>query len=239
MIPDLLKSQIYAEINKLEGWTTPERACLFAEQIVKHRPMKCVEVGVFGGRSLIAQAMALEHNQKGVIYGVDPWRTINTLEGENSENQEWWKKVNLHDIHKGCMEAIWRLGLEDRAVVLRCTGAQAQNLFPNWSLDSVFIDGNHSEVASVRDVRQWSEKLHGGGLLWMDDCDWPSTAAALKIVEDRFEKLSEFGALRLYRSPKSNFRAGRKPKWAAKPRIEISSFSEKPQAAIATPNPPG
>lgn len=226
MTPDLLKSKIYAEIPKLEGWTTPERACLFAGHIVKFRPGRCVEIGVFGGRSLIAQAMALEHNKKGTIFGIDPWRTEATLEGENKENQDWWKTVDLHAIHRGTMEAIWNLGLEDRAIVIRSTGAQAQNFFPNWSLDSVFIDGNHSEVSSVRDVRQWGVKIRAGGFLWMDDCDWPSTREALRLVQGRFELVGDYGALKLFRSPKSLMRHGYKPPWGKEAEKEQPRYDE-------------
>src|SRR5690348_13441140 len=126
MLSNLLVTQIKEELAltppiKLEGWTTPERGIEMAELIVEMKPKVVVEIGVFGGRSLIAQALAIRDNErrgygKGMIYGIDPWKVDYALEGENVENQKWWKEnVDLHGIHKGCMDAIWRLELDKHA----------------------------------------------------------------------------------------------------------------------------
>ncbi|MFK4808582.1 hypothetical protein ACI3KW_00070 [Devosia sp. ZW T5_3] len=55
-----------------------------------------VEIGVFGGRSLIPPAAALQQSSE-AIYGNETWRTdIATEPATNQVNDDWWKKVDLN-----------------------------------------------------------------------------------------------------------------------------------------------
>jgi predicted O-methyltransferase YrrM len=193
LLSDPLKNQISQTVNALEGWCSPERGCEMAELILKESPQCLVEIGVFGGRSLIAQALALQHNGKsGVIYGIDPWRVEPTLEGENEANRQWWSKnVDLEAIHRQCMNAVWQLNLGMNAVIIRSTSQEAAGLFPDDSIDVLNIDGNHSELASTRDVKVWLPKVKPGGFIWADDMDWPSTQAAKQLILGECDLLAD------------------------------------------------
>lgn len=193
-----LNEQIKNELPKLQGWTSWERGVEMAELIIKKKPLMCVELGVFGGRSLIAQALALKENGIGQIFGIDPWKVEAAVEGENSANADWWtKNVDLHEIHKGAMEALWRLELDKWAVVIQAKSQDAAGLFLN-GIDWLLIDGNHSEVASCRDVDTYLPKVTSEGIIIFDDADWPSTQKALKMLDRECDLLRDAKTYRIY-----------------------------------------
>lgn len=194
-----IRDDLHREVSKLEGWVSPERGVELFDLIVKEKPVICVEIGVFGGRSLISQAMALRENGIGRIFGIDPWKIEAATEGNNVVNQEWWSKnVNLHGIHQGAMEAIWRLELDRWAIVVRAKSQDAWFLFRN-GIDWVFIDGNHSEVSSVRDVFLYAPLVKKNGIIVFDDADWPETQEALKMLDGQCELVKDAGGYRIYR----------------------------------------
>jgi predicted O-methyltransferase YrrM len=184
--------------HRLEGWTTAERGVEMAELVCRHKPQTIVQIGIFGGRSLIAQAMALRHNGMGKIYGIDPWRLDAALEGENDDNRQWWAKVDLHAIHRLAMEAIWHYGLDSWAVVLRARSEHCPQLFAG-GIDILEIDGNHSEVASCRDVELYAPMLAPGAYVHFDDADWASTQKALRMLEKWCGVVEDRGHYRLYK----------------------------------------
>jgi hypothetical protein len=176
---------------KLEGWCTVEKASAMADLIVKVRPQTVVEIGVFGARSLVPQAMALRAIQGGTIYGIDPWKREAAVEGTNDpKNDDWWNKLDHHAIHKLATEAIWRFGLDDHAVLIRSTSHACFGLFQG-GIDILHIDGNHSEEASTRDVALYVPLVRKGGYIWMDDCNWATTLRARQEIEKVATKISE------------------------------------------------
>jgi predicted O-methyltransferase YrrM len=197
-VNETLKEGITNAVNSLEGWTTPERALEMAELILEHKPKIVVELGVFGGRSLIPMAMALRHsNHGGKIFGVDPWKIEAALEAENEKNREWWKGIDLEQIRRGAVNAIWAHLLDPWAVILQTSSQYAADV---WAvIDILNIDGNHSEIASCRDVELYLPKVPIGGFIWMDDCDWPSTQRALRMLDKSCECLKDAKTYRLYR----------------------------------------
>lgn len=206
MISETLKRQLCDELTftlpvRLEGWMDADRGIELTELILEHKPEVVVEIGVFGGRSLICQALALREIGRGIIYGIDPWKTEAATEGESDANAKWWtKNVNLHDIHRGAMEAIWRLGLEEWAVIIRAKSQHVPMLFAG-GLDWVTLDGNHSETASCRDVLMYAPMLNKGARVYMDDCDWPSTQKAQELLLKwcEVERVSSDGHYKIFK----------------------------------------
>ena len=194
-----LEAQIRDWVSHSEGWHSPERFIEIAELIIKHQPTVCVEVGVFGGRSLVCQALALKEVGHGKIYGIDPWRTEAALEGENEKNKEWWaNNINIHQIHEWCMKGIWKYGVEKQAIVIRACSQDCYELFDK-GIAHLLLDGNHSEIASCRDVTFYMPRLLHGGILIFDDANWPSTQKALSIIGESCDLLKDGGEYRIYR----------------------------------------
>jgi predicted O-methyltransferase YrrM len=188
----------YAAIDGLHGWMTPERAEELRELVLREKPKICVELGTFGGQSLITIASALRDIGTGIVYGVDPWKTEAALEGENDQNKDWWSnKVNLNDIHTGTMEAIWQRGLDEWAVVIRAKSQHCPMLF--GMLDLLLIDGNHSEVASTRDAKLYLPMVVSGGIVIADDLDWPTTQKMRSMIEEQCERINDNPHYGIYR----------------------------------------
>lgn len=194
--------EMYEEIERicmpLDGWTTFDRLKQMADLIGNRDPKIVVELGVFGGRSFLAQAIALKHYKcNGQIYGVDPWRKAAAIEGENSANAGWWGTIDIEAIHRATMKAMWDAGLEPWATVIR---SESQNCHPLFNfIDILNIDANHSEIASCRDVANYLPRVRKDGFIWFDDADWSTTHKAQQIVEQQCDIIMDNGHWKLYR----------------------------------------
>lgn len=187
-------------LEVLDGWCWPEKAEAMAELIFDLKPGIVVEIGVFGGRSLLSQALALQALECGLCVGIDPWRRESSCEGETGGlNEAWWKNVELDCIHNQFLGHLWRLNLQNRCLIIRSPAEHAAALFADGSIDIFHCDANHSEMASCRDVNQWFPKLKPGGYFWMDDTHWASTQKAVSILDETLIKVRDIGTCRLYR----------------------------------------
>lgn len=189
MITDRLKHELNEMLSLkrrpiIEGWTTEQKAEVLAGLVIDHKPQLLVEVGVFGGRSLFAQAFALRENGMGVIWGIDPWSLDAALEGDiGEENKKWWSEnVNLEDIYVGFVKAVLEMQLTRYCRWIREYAAVASKMFADKSIDVLHLDGNHSESASCREVECWHRKVKPGGFLVADDVDWVSVSKSLKLI---------------------------------------------------------
>lgn len=185
--PDHIQKAIFEYVPSLHGWLLPERGCEMADAIFETKPRICVELGVFGGRSLISQAFALRELNSGIVAGIDPWRIEDALDGEKDEsNRNWWtRNIDIEAIHRSTMKAVWDHRIEPWCAVIRSASQHAAPLF--GAIDMLFIDANHSEVASMRDVEMWVPKVRPGGYVFADDYDWPSTKAAYERLRELCE----------------------------------------------------
>lgn len=189
MITDRLRSEIADMISLkrrpiIEGWLTQEKAEVLAGLVIDHKPQVLVEVGVFGGRSVFAQALALRENGMGVIWGIDPWALDAALEGDiGEENKKWWtENINLEQIYLGFVHGVIDLQLSKYINWIRERGSVAARMFADKSIDLLHLDANHSEAASCREVESWHRKVKPGGFIVADDTDWPSVQKSLKMI---------------------------------------------------------
>lgn len=196
-----LKTQIEWAVKACEGWCSPAKAWALAELILQHQPEVCVELGVFAGRSLVAQAMALrEVNKGGHIYGIDPWCNAAAMEGETDPSaKEWWgRHVDLGKMHDQCSDTIRRLGLDPWTTLIRNRSQHVPKLFPAVGL--LHIDGSHSEVASLRDVTLYTPMVLFGGHIVFDDADYPGVRKAVAFLNERFKYVLTIESARVYRN---------------------------------------
>lgn len=183
----------------IQGWTTVERAVAMADLIVAQKPDLVVEIGVFGGRSLIPQAMAVQVNGFGVVLGIDPWSHDAADEGESDPaNRDWWAKVDLEDIAAGCWAAITAEKLTNCTALIRARAEIISWVFGVDTVDILTIDGNHSELASCRDVELYLPLVRPGGHIWFDDSDWATTMKAIAMLDAACDRVSQIGACILF-----------------------------------------
>lgn len=167
-----LLEKIKTILPSIHGWCSFEKASKFVELILKEKPQLCVEIGVFGGSSLIPQALALK-TYEGKIVGIDPWKNEAALESMIDEtHKDWWAKLNLEDIYKHCNENINKFGVKSNCTLIRDKAENVVSTFLNGSIDLLHIDGNHSEELSYKDATLYLPKVKSGGFIFFDDIYW-------------------------------------------------------------------
>lgn len=196
--------ELYERIAKtnptLQGWCTAEKAMRLAKAIADCNSNLSVEIGIFGGRSLIPMAMAHNHIKHGVVWGFDPWHIIPALEGTNDpENDEWWKKLDLEAIYRGFVEKVLEYKLLKECFWSRLKSDQAIRLFANDSISVLHCDSNHSQEISCREIQTWAPKVKIGGYWFADDTDWPTMQKAKTVLVDHgFRMVEDFKKWAVY-----------------------------------------
>ncbi len=176
------KEQVIQYLPRLEGWCTKEKAERLMNIIVNTSADMYVEIGVFGGSSFLPAIAALDYQNKGYGYAIDPWAVAPCLEGYDGENYAWWSKVNYEKILLGFVSSMKEANLEHRYWVLRMTSKEALSLFETDTIKVLHIDGQHSEVSSLFDVMHWLEKVAPNGRIIFDDANWPMTQKAVDYL---------------------------------------------------------
>ena len=173
----------FSKINRLEGWCSFEKANAVYDLVIQEKPKVLLEIGVFGGKSLFSQALALKKNGFGKIYGVDPWNKEDALESlEDEKSIEWWGSLDYDFIYNGCVEFLQKERLEDYVELVKTRADQFVKHF-DQQIDILHIDGNHEEESSAGDVDNYLPLVKNGGFIWFDDASWYQTQRAIKVME--------------------------------------------------------
>jgi predicted O-methyltransferase YrrM len=172
---------ILAEAN-LEGWCSRGKAETLAAYILREKPKICVEIGVFGGRSLVPCAAALKHNGGGSIYGIEAWcADIAVKYPTNEVNDKWWREIDYKALKRDFLAFVCTHDLVEQVKIIEAPSDRAQFCFDG--IDFLHIDGAHSPVNSVQDVILYAQKVKSGGIVVCDDINWPETELAYKLVQ--------------------------------------------------------
>lgn len=157
------------EVNpKQQGWCSPEKAITLASLVIALRPKLSLEIGVFGGRSLIP--LALAHKEVGgKVIGIDPWTAQAATEGYDSENVNWWNNQEMLDgVKKQTFQWIETLHLGNHCEIIQ---KKSKEVTPPDGLELCHVDGQHTE-ASMWDVSRFVLPMKPGSICVMDDIDW-------------------------------------------------------------------
>lgn len=189
-----------SHLGTIDGWCEKEKAKKLYDIIYELKPSICVEIGVFGGSSLLPQALALKHNNKGTIVGIDPWTNSCAIEEmENEANKNWWGSVNLEAVYKKFLEKVKLYEVENFVQVFRNKSSEVVNRFEDNSIDVLHIDGNHCEKLSYADAVDYYPKVRVGGYIFFDDINWSentkdiSTQKGVNYLLQYCEKIGVFG----------------------------------------------
>ncbi len=168
----------------LPGWSSVKQCQTLYELIKLSKCKVSVDLGVFGGRTLYAMALAHKENGGGVCFAIDPWSVEACCEGNNDpENNLWWsdpEKVNLKQLHIGVIELMIKEDLTDHSNIIRFKSDEAVGLFSQIGVLS--LDGNHSTEMSCKDVANYAPFIVDGGYIMMDDTKWPTVQPALELI---------------------------------------------------------
>ena len=180
-IPDDVFSLILEAEAKLAGWCSREKALVIASTVLRERPKVCIEIGIFGGRSLVPCAAALRHIGAGEIYGVEAWSPDIAVENATNEiNDDWWSKVDFARVKREFYGFVAATNLTRYVRVIEAPSGRAAALFDQ--IDFLHIDGSHSVVNAAEDVILYARKVRAGGIIVFDDVNWQSTAPAFELL---------------------------------------------------------
>jgi hypothetical protein len=164
--------------DSIHGWCTKEKANKLIELVDELKPSVCVELGVFGGKSLLPIAIAAKKFNSKVI-GIDAWEAQASLEGTNDKaNDEWWSKINYDEIYSYTKNLMVQNNVDSIVELWRCKSADVHDKFEDNSIDILHQDSNHSEEISCEEVELYYNKVKIGGFWIFDDTDWSTTKKA-------------------------------------------------------------
>lgn len=193
MIP-LDISQVISKSQELPGWCPVDKSEMLVALILSMKPQIVVETGIFGGRSLIPMAATCKYLNTGIVWGIDPWDVEASLEGEHKpEDFAWWGKLNHEGIYDEFVLGTLKFKLGKYCRWLRMKSEQAARLFDDRTVDIFHCDGNHSELASCKDVEMWLPKMKPGGYWCHDDLDWATNERAWRLISKDREIIFDNG----------------------------------------------
>jgi predicted O-methyltransferase YrrM len=185
------------EYLKVEGWCTPEKAIKILELVELYPPKVCVELGVFGGKSLLPIAVAA--GKQATVIGVDAWAAPAALEGTNDRaNDDWWAKIDYEYFFK-YTRALMDMNGCQHVMLWRESSLAVSHKFPTASIDLLHQDSNHSEEISCSEVQLYWNKVSPGGIWIFDDTNWPTTQKAQRLLETKgYSCLHDSGSWKVY-----------------------------------------
>ncbi len=172
-----------------EGWCVEPKAHALAAAVLTLRPEVVVEIGVWGGMSLIPMALAVREVGRGIVIGIDPWKKEASVENQPKENAEWWSKVDHGLIYQEFIKQLATLGL---LLIVDVKKMKSDEVEVPDKIDLLHIDGNHSDQA-VKDVNRFASAIRVGGMCFVDDINWEG-GGVIRAVK----RLQEMGFIKLY-----------------------------------------
>lgn len=194
-------------VNSLEGWCSEEKANVLFNLTMKSDSQVSLELGVFGGRSLIPIALAHQTKGSGFVLGIDAWNKQASVEGSGAykegmspkENDEWWSKVDYHKIYSGCIDAIEKHDLSQYCGTVKMRTLDVGILIRDNSIDLLHQDSNHSEEISCAEVEMYHSKVRSGGYWISDDTDWATTQKAQELLQDKgFDLIADYTSYKVF-----------------------------------------
>jgi predicted O-methyltransferase YrrM len=188
-LKEAVRSEIAGAIKGVEGWCTLHKAMRLYELAARPGVEIAVEIGIFGGKSLLPIAAAFKRKGTGRIYGIEPWDNAIAIETKtNPENDKWWSEVDLVAIKRGFLEKVTQQRIEEYVKILELPSDAGILVFQsnrfNGKIDLVHIDGAHSPEQSVFDVTYWHRLCRSGAHIVLDDINWLSVRLAFEYLRD-------------------------------------------------------
>lgn len=195
---DRVKQLIHSdEYKNIHGWCLKEKALKMIDYIKPNDI--CVELGVFGGKSLLPISFITNNS----VFGIDAWEKNASLEGSNAkENDEWWGKIDYNEMYNYTLNLFNKYKCK-HVKLLRMKSSDAIINFENDSIDFLHQDSNHSEEISCNEVELYHKKVKINGIWVFDDTNWETTKKARDLLLTYgYEELYDSGEFKIYRRNK-------------------------------------
>ncbi len=181
---DELKKEIVEILPELYGWCSKEKAMNYMDLVLEVKPSLCVEIGVFGGASLLPVAVALDYLQRGTVVAIDPWDKIECIRyldpDLDTENLRWWTHINLDHVYYSFVQLLRQFEVEKSTLILRKTSKKAAPII--GAIDILHLDGNHYPKMVLEDATLYVPKVKKGGYVWLNDSSWAAFKPAIDLI---------------------------------------------------------
>lgn len=185
----------------MHGWCSLEKAVTLAVYVESLQPDVVVEVGVWGGRSLIPMIMAAP--SKTEFHAIDPWSAPASVEGQvKPDDKEWWGAIDHElvyaDFNRRVLELVNERRLDGRKIIVH--RMKSDDVTPPPRISIFHCDGNHGPNA-LNDTRRFGANVTVGGVAVLDDLNWSGgfvNAAADWLIENGFVQLHHLGTGAVY-----------------------------------------
>lgn len=175
---DLTKDQIIKIYSDYDhrygswGWCSLDKAGYLIDCVdnickEKDNPV-CLEIGVYGGKSILPVALELKRHNKGLVYAIDPWSNEEAIVGYENEHLNFWKNVDLEKYYNIFINSIQEFNLSNRIKVIRSSSDDAPDI---KNIDILYIDGQHT-VQALKDTKKYASQINLGGYCLVDDVNW-------------------------------------------------------------------
>ena len=146
-----------------------EGRCLYEIALEASQRGPCLEIGSYCGMSAVYIGTACKMN-KSILFSID-----HHLGSEEQQPGQQFFDPGLFDPKIGRMDTfrefrmtLEKAGIEDTVVAMVCRSDVAARLWAT-PLSMVFIDGGHSQEATLTDYECWSRHIIPGGYLLIHD----------------------------------------------------------------------
>tara|TARA_R110002060_G_scaffold24513_1_gene33297 strand:+ start:480 stop:1091 length:612 start_codon:yes stop_codon:yes gene_type:complete len=162
----------------INGWFFPANKRWYEKHATNIKNGIIVEIGVFGGASLLSVADICKDNNT-QLYGVDTWELLELKNGDRQTPEQ------LKIFREGLKAQ--RLKLEkitnelnySHITLVKDFSMQAVHRFKDNSIDLIYLDASHDYKNVTQDLKSWFPKLKKNGILGGDDWGWPEVKRAV------------------------------------------------------------
>jgi hypothetical protein len=173
------------------GWCHPEKAQKIYGHIRANKFVNGLEIGAYAGKSACAAGAAMQGTNGAKVVALDPWSPGDATEFQaEGDNKEWWGKLDFELIKNQAHDKRAKFNLTQQVWYYQKTGIEYHRSEYNGEpIDYLHIDGCHSTWNSCTDVLLWTPYVPPGGIIFMDDEEWPTTKPAQDFLLDVCDKL--------------------------------------------------
>lgn len=195
-----LYRQIAQLVPTLHGWCEVEKAIGLANLVLATKPATVVEIGTWGGRSLIPMMLAgCDDNE---FTAIDPWSPEASVNGQVTDtDRDWWSSVANHDlVLSDFKRVVDSLAIGQRLRIHRQKSSDFKISFKQWEINILHIDGNHGPEA-IDDAKKFAPHVSEGGYCVLDDLNWAGgyvLEAEKFLIANGFLKLHPLGTGAVY-----------------------------------------
>ena len=177
-LPPILRlpDDVWESISSASGWCWREKAELIYTLTSSPNVRAGVEIGVFGGRSLLPMCLGLAKNQ-GIAYGYDPYEKHRVYQVD----QSYWDKLDYDGLMHEAMGLLSKYGISTD-VLQRKRSLDASLNHPG-GIQFLHIDGSHYMWDTVLDLALWTRKLDVGGWLLLDDTNYDAVVDSAVLLK--------------------------------------------------------